>query len=199
MAMTEDKKAKKTKAQAEGAVAKPSKKQKVADRLASANKISFTLETEVRKLAQEEAKKSGMELGHFMQKLVENFVLENAAPDNELAKRLKAKRAVIERAVNLAQEIDQKGGFDEHLILNVMKTATQDGDFAKLYALACGNVANDDGAPASKLSIVLNQQLGRMIKKAVGARSKRNDAGKIARVQVSGEAISTYTLLEKAS
>jgi hypothetical protein len=45
----------------------------------------------------------------------------------------------------------------------------------------------------------LNQQLGRMIKRAVGAKSKKNEAGRIARAQVSGEAISTYTLLEKSA
>lgn len=180
--------------------AKPvAKKVKAAERLAAANKISFTLETEVRKLAQEAAKANGMDLGHFMQKLVENHVLELAGPENELAQRLRAKRAVIDRAVTLAQEIDTKGGFDEHLILNVMKTATKDADFARAYAVACGGAANDDSAPNSKLAAALNQQLGRLIKKAVGARSKRNEGGKIARGQVSGEAITTYTLLEKAS
>lgn len=190
------------KAAASDATATPkpvAKKARVAERIAAANKISFTLETEVRKLAQEAAKANGMDLGHFMQKLVENHVLEIAGPDNELAQRLRAKRAVIDRAVTLAQEINSQGGFDEHLILTVMKTATKDADFARAYAVACGGAANDDNAPNAKLAAALNQQLGRLIKKAVGARSKRNDGGKIARGQVSGEAITTYTLLEKAS
>ena len=39
--------------------------------------------------------------------------------------------------------------------------------------------------------------MGRLIKRAAGARSKRDEAGKIMRGQVTGELISTYTLLEK--
>lgn len=201
MAPTAEKTKKKTAAAPVAAKdgAKPTtRKARVAERIAAANKISFSLETEVRKLAQEAAKANGMDMGHFMQKLVENHVLETAAPDNELAQRLRAKRAVIDRAVSLAQEIDAKGGFDEHLILTVMKTATKDADFVRAYAVACGGAANDDNAPNAKLAAALNQQLGRLIKKAVGARSKRNETGKIARGQVSGEAITTYTLLQKA-
>jgi hypothetical protein len=38
-----------------------------------------------------------------------------------------------------------------------------------------------------------------LIKRAAGARSKRDESGKIMRAQVQGEILSTYTLLDKAA
>ena len=174
------------------------KRKKRLERLANANKISFTLEPEVRKLAQIEAKKSGMDMGHFMQKLVETHVLSVTDADNPLVQRIQAKRDVIDQTVKIAREIDAKGGFDEHFILTVMQTAAKDSTYAKMYKTAVGGVANDSDVP-EKRKAPLNQQLGRLIKQAVGAKSKRDEKGKIARAQVSGEAISTYTLLVKSA
>ncbi|WP_116597506.1 hypothetical protein [Primorskyibacter marinus] len=165
-------------------------------RIAQATKVSFSLEPDVRQLFADEAKKQGMELGHLMQKVLENHVLENAEPGNALAERLRAKRAVIDHTVELARMIDAAGRFDEHFILTVMRSASQDAAYAELYNIAIG--ADAEGKPG-RAQAPLNQQLGRLIKKAVGARGKKSETGRVARAQVAGEVISTYTLLEKAA
>ena len=62
---------------------------------------------------------------------------------------------------------------------------------------ALGGGAQAGSRAATRARVSLNQQIGRVIKKAVGARSKRNESGKIARAQVQDALISTYTLLDK--
>jgi hypothetical protein len=182
--------------------AKPAKeatrRQKRLEKLSNANKVTFSLEPEVRSLIASEAKKAGLDEGHYLQRAIETYLLDTAEPGDALAERLRAKRAVIEKTVALAKQLDAEGSFDEHFILTVMKTAIRDDEFAGLYAAAVGATANNTDAP-EKAKMPLNQQLGRMIKRAVGAKSKKNEAGRIARAQVSGEAISTYTLLEKSA
>lgn len=183
-------------------VAKPVKeatrRQKRLEKLSNANKVTFSLEPEVRSLIASEAKKAGLDEGHYLQRAIEAYLLETAEPGDALAERLRAKRAVIEKTVALAKQLDDAGSFDEHFILTVMKAAIRDEEFAALYAAAVGATANEADAP-EKAKMPLNQQLGRMIKRAVGAKSKKNETGRIARAQVSGEAISTYTLLEKSA
>ncbi|MDK3073022.1 hypothetical protein QO034_07865 [Sedimentitalea sp. JM2-8] len=167
-------------------------------RIAEANKMSFILETGVRKFVAAEAKAAGMDVAPFLQKIVENHVMEAAPAGNPLAERLKAKRAVLDYAVNLARKVDADGDFDEHFIGNVMKKAAQDAEFNSLYQMAVG-VADDNPKRAFRARAPLNQQLGRLIKRAAGAKSKRDDSGKIMRAQVQGELLSTYTLLAKAA
>ncbi|MGC1497355.1 MAG: hypothetical protein WA790_16235 [Sulfitobacter sp.] len=167
--------------------------------ITKATNVTFTLELAVRRFIDAEAKAAGMNLTHFMQKLVEDHVI-NAAPEGDaLALRLAAKRHVIGYAVTLASEMDAAGKFDEHFILNVVKEAAEDPEFATQYALAIGGEDAAGTRIAERARVSLNQQIGRLVKKAIGARSKRNEKGKIARAQVQGTLISTYTLLEKAA
>jgi hypothetical protein len=183
-------------AKAEKLAKDPTRRQKRLEKLSNANKVTFSVEPEVRRMIMAEARKAGLDQGHFLQRAIETYLLDTAEPGDALAERLRAKRAVIEKTVALAKQLDAEGGFDEHFILTVMKTATSDADFAAQYALAVGGAGED--AP-ERAKIPLNQQLGRMIKRAIGAKSKMNENGRVARAQVSGEAISTYTLLEKAA
>ncbi len=167
--------------------------------VSKATNVTFTLELPVRRFIDAQAKAAGMNLTHYMQKLVEDHVINAAPEDDALALRLAAKRNVIGYAVTLAGEMDAAGKFDEHFILNVVKEAAEDPEFAAQYALALGGKDAIGTRPAERARISLNQQIGRLVKKAVGARSKRTDKGKIARAQVQGTLISTYTLLEKAA
>ncbi|MDU8912882.1 hypothetical protein [Aestuariicoccus sp. MJ-SS9] len=170
-------------------------KSKRAVRLAKATNVAFSLEPEVRARFSQEAKDQGMELGHYLQKVLENHLLDSAPEDDPLAERIRAKRAVIDHVVNLAQELDGKGKFDEHFVVTVMKEAAKDDTFMGLYHIAIGG----EGKAAARAQKPLNQQLGRLIRKSVGARGLRTDAGRVARAQVSGEIISSYTLLTKTS
>jgi len=172
------------------------KGQRKAQRLNEAAKVAFNLEPEVRALCAAEARAAGMDFGHLMQKIIENHVLATAAAGDKLAERLRAKRAVIDQTIATAQKIDAEGGFDEHFILTVMKTMAQDAEYQRLYEIATAAVANDKEKPG-RARVALNQQLGRLIKKSVGAKSKTNEAGRMMRAQVTGEAISAYTLLVK--
>ena len=64
-------------------------------------------------------------------------------------------------------------------------------DFAEIYKTAIGGT----GKYAMRQSKALNQQLGRLIRTASGAKGKRTEDGAVARAQVKGEIIRTYTLL----
>lgn len=184
------------------AVAKSDQAQRRAKRLenvAKATNVTFTLELPVRRYIDVQAKAAGMNMTHFMQKLVEDHVISTAAKDDPLALRLAAKRHVISHAVKLAGEMNESGKFDDHFILNVVKEAAEDTEFAAQYALAIGGAEAAETRAAARARVSLNQQMGRLIKKAVGARSKRTEKGKIARAQVQDALITTYTLLEKAA
>ncbi|WP_146589795.1 hypothetical protein [Puniceibacterium confluentis] len=176
----------------------PAKKERRALRLAKATNVAFSLEPEVRARFAAEARAEGMELGHYLQKVLENHLLASAVAGDPLADRICAKRAVIDRIVALAQKLDQAGKFDEHFVLTVMKTAARDGSFMALYHTAIG--AADTGEISKDLARnqrPINQQLGRLIRKSVGAKGMKTDAGRVARAQVTGEIISSYTLLTK--
>lgn len=168
-------------------------------KIAKASTVTFTLELPVRRFMDAQAKAAGMNLTHYMQKLVETHVIDAAAPDDPLAGRLAAKRAVIDHAVQLAAKLDAEGKFDAHFILTVVQAAEQDPEFAAQYARALGGEGAQGTWAADRARVSLNQQIGRVIKKATGARSKRSEAGKIERAQVQGSIIATYTLLEKAA
>ncbi|MDK3020315.1 hypothetical protein [Pseudodonghicola flavimaris] len=179
----------------EAAAEKAGRRKERLDRIDAANKITVTLQTDVRRFLAGQAKAEGMDMGHFLQKLVETHILASAPEGDALATRIGARRSVIDHVVKLAQSMEAEGGFDEHFILNVLKRAHADAAFAALYASAVADP--EKPKTAGRAAVALNQQLGRLIKRAVHARSKRDDAGKIQRAQVKDEVITSYTLLEK--
>ena len=169
-----------------------------AQKIAEANKLTFSMETPVRKFIAAAARAAGMDMNHYMQMIVENHVIDSAPADDPLAARLAAKRTVLARAVEIAQDIEGEGGFDENFILTVLKRASADAVFQTAYQTATTPDPENERANR-RASVALNQQLGRVIKRAAGARSLRNEKGKIQRAQVQGEMIATYTLLKKAA
>ena len=166
-------------------------------RRVEANTVTMILETEVRQFVAQQAKAVGMDIAPFLIKVVEDHVVDTAPDGDPLAARLAAKRAVLGRAVDFARELDEAGGFDDHFILNVMKKAAADPQFVADYNAALNAEGKDDKAVA-RAKAPIHQQLGRLIKRAAGAKSKRDENGKIMRGQVQGEMISAYTLLEKS-
>jgi len=191
------KKAAGKKATGETAGDKPARRKERMARIEKANKITVSLQTEVRRYLAAQAKAEGMDMGHFMQKLAETHIIDTAPEGDALAAQLSARRGVVDHVVKLAQSMDQAGEFDENFILNVLKRAHADADFAKMYATAVADP--DKPKQAGRAGVALNQQLGRLIKRAVGARSKRDEAGKILRGQVKDDVVTSYTLLEKSA
>lgn len=169
------------------------------ERIEKASTVTFTLELPVRKFMDAQAKAAGMNLTHYMQKLVETHVIETGTADEPLARRLAAKRQVIARVMELATKLDSAGKFDENFILSVVSEAGKDADFNEQYELALGVDASEGEAKVKRARVSLNQQIGRVIKKSVGAKSKRNEQGKIARGQASDTFVTTFTLLERAA
>lgn len=155
--------------------------------------MAFSLEPAVRARFAAEAKTAGMELGHDLQKVLENHLLESAAGDDEPAARIRATRAVIDRIIELATGPDTGGQFDEHFVPTVMKAAAGDKGFMEDYQAAIAG----EGKKAAHAQKPLNQQLGRLIRKSVGAKGMRTEAGRVDRAQVTGEIITSYTLLTK--
>jgi hypothetical protein len=179
------------------AEAKASGRARRLEKIEKASTVTFTLELPVRKFMDAQAKAAGMNMTHYMQKLVETHVIEAGAADEPLAVRLAAKRKVLDQVVALAAKLDADGKFDENFILTVVSEAGKKADFKKQYELALGVEASEGEAKVKRARVSLNQQIGRMIKKSVGARSKRNPQGQIARGQASDTFVATYTLLEK--
>ncbi|MBM1815379.1 hypothetical protein [Pseudosulfitobacter pseudonitzschiae] len=167
------------------------------EKLAKASTVTFTVEPSVRQFMDAQAKAAGMNLTHYMQQMVETHVIQSAPADDALGQRLAAKRKVISDVVARAKKMDEAGQFDDHFILKVVQDIAKDDDFAAQYELASTGGAQAGSRAASRARVSLNQQIGRVIKKAVGARSKRTEGGKIARAQVQDAMISTYTLLDK--
>lgn len=165
------------------------------EKIEKASTVTFTMELPVRKFMDAQAKAAGMNMTHYMQKLVENHVISTAAKDDALALRLAAKRHVIDQTVALATKLDEAGKFDENFILTVVKEAQKDAEFKAQYEIALGEV--DAEGKTNRARVSLNQQIGRMIKKSVGAKGKRNKEGRVMRAQVQDAVIATYTLLEK--
>lgn len=169
------------------------------EKMEKASTVTFTLELPVRKFMDAQAKSAGMNMTHYMQKLVETHVIETGAADEPLALRLAAKRQVIGQVVALATKLDAAGKFDENFILTVVSEAGKDADFKAQYETALGVNPSEGEGKVKRARVSLNQQIGRVIKKSVGARSKRNEQGKIARGQATDTFVTTYTLLEKAA
>ncbi|WP_298857626.1 hypothetical protein [uncultured Sulfitobacter sp.] len=165
------------------------------EKLEKASTVTFMLELPVRKFMDAQAKAAGMNMTHYMQKLVETHVIATAPKDDALALRLAAKRHVIDHTVALAKKLDEAGKFDENFILTVVKEAQKDANFKAQYETALGEM--DEDGKSSRARVSLNQQIGRVIKKSVGARGKRNEQGRVVRAQVQDAVIATYTLLEK--
>lgn len=189
--------AKAAKPEGEATLTNAEKRVQRRQRLAEANTVTVVLDTEVRKFIAAQAKTEGMDMAPFMQVLAENYVLATAPADQPLARRITAKRAIMARTLEIAKTLDQSGGFDEHFVLNVVREAAADPAFMEHYHAAVDADTADERALA-RAQAPVHQQMGRLIKRAAGARSKRGDKGKIQRAQVQGELISSYTLLEKA-
>ncbi|MEP2890085.1 hypothetical protein [Tateyamaria sp.] len=171
------------------------------EKLKKAETLNFAVDAGVRAFLARSAKAQGLDLSHMMQKIVEGYIIDSAPKDSELSKRLTAKRAVIDMTQNFASEMDAAGQFDDHFILNVLKKAASNPTFAEAYATATGaaNSKKKSKQAAHRARTTLNQQLGRVIKRTVGAKSLRNDTGRIVRSTANDALISTYTLLTKAA
>ena len=181
------------------APAKPGKRAAKLEKLKKAETFNFAIDPDVRAYLTTAAREQGLDVSHLMQKIVEGYVIDTAPKDLDLAQRLAAKRAVIDLAQKTATDMDKAGDFDDHFILNVIKGCEAEASFVTAYETA--TKAGDDSAKARvkarRARIALNQQLGRVIKRTVGAKSLRKEGGGIARGSATDTLITTYTLLTK--
>ncbi|MEL6450796.1 MAG: hypothetical protein AAFQ19_06015 [Pseudomonadota bacterium] len=169
------------------------------EKLKQAETINFSIDPDVRNFLVNTAKAQGLDLSHLMQKITESYVVEHAPSDTAFAQRLAGKRQVIDIAQKTAEEMDKEGAFDDHFILNVIKKSAADKAFVSAYdaATRAAGEGPRDLAKATRAKTALNQQLGRVIKRTVGAKSLRKPEGGIARASASDALITTYTLLTK--
>lgn len=189
---------------ADSSVATPGKAGKRAarlEKLKQADSINFAVDPGVRAYLTGAAKAQGLDLSHMMQKIVETYVIDTAPEDLEIVQRLAAKRAVIDMAQKTATDMDGAGQFDAHFILNVINTTAADPAFVAAYATATKAEGDTHKSKllARRARVTLNQQLGRVIKRTVGAKSLRKSGGGIARSSTTDSLISTYTLLTKTA
>ncbi|WP_299140166.1 hypothetical protein [uncultured Tateyamaria sp.] len=169
------------------------------EKLKQADTINFAVDPAVRTYLAQTAKAEGLDLSHLMQKIVEGYVIDTAPADLALSKRLAAKRTVIDTVQATATKLDADGAFDADFILKVVNTAAADAAFTTAYetATAADGESEKAVARARRVRTALNQQLGRVIKRTVGAKSVRKETGGIARGTATDALIATYTLLAK--
>jgi hypothetical protein len=169
------------------------------EKLKKAETFHFAIDPDVRSYLTQAAKTQGLDVSHLMQKVVEAYVIETAPKDNELAARLAAKRSVIDTVQKTAKDMDAAGDFDDHFILNVINASSADPAFVAAYETATKPEGEGNKAKlkARRTRTALNQQLGRVIKRTVGARSLRKPGGGNARSSAADALITTYTLLTK--
>ncbi|MEO0402131.1 MAG: hypothetical protein AAF214_07125 [Pseudomonadota bacterium] len=168
-------------------------------KLKKAETFNFAIDADVRAYLTQAAHDQGLDLSHLMQKIVEGYVVETAPADTALSVRLAAKRSVIDAVQKTATDMDTAGKFDDHFILNVIKASSADAAFVTAYetATAAEGDTNKAKVKARRTRTALNQQLGRVIKRTVGARSVRKEGGGTARSSAADALITTYTLLAK--
>jgi len=122
--------------------------------------------------------------------LTQHFLTDlDEATADRLRAELDLKKAVIERA----RELSPKSDFDPDVTLKVFQWIKADPELRSLYERAIGGRPGD--ARGNHIKARVNRTLGATIKRAVDAASQTMDGGP-AKVQVSGEFIFSYTMLE---
>lgn len=180
------------------ASARKLRREKRRKKIEKATTVTFSLQPEVRAFLTDQAKDAGMDLSFFMQKLVDDHLVATAPEDNPMSIRIQARRGVLDHVVDLARQMDARGEFSDDFILRVIQAASEDPDFMEMHRIAVTEDPENERRNA-RARASLNQQIGRLIKRAAGARSKRDDNKKIMRGQAQDGILTSFTLLDKAA
>ena len=104
------------------------------------------------------------------------------------------KERLIERAAEMAKELNGEGGFDRDFILNVLRRCKQIADWRDGYARFVGG---DIDAPNNPWKRNINPELGKKIREVVGAERVLTPGGNPKRESVQGpDIVRRYTLLK---
>jgi hypothetical protein len=155
--------------------------------------MTVRLEPVVSEALANKAQSKGQEVADYAADLLTNHVLGDVRKiDPSVGKRLTAEIEVKAKAIAMARRITKRR-FDPNVTLKVFQEIKTDGDLRSLYRRAIGGGPGDERGNHVKARI--NRSLGAAIKTAIGATPVKTN-GKPVKVQVSGEYIFSYTLLD---
>ena len=157
--------------------------------------IALRMETSIMTPLEALARKEGLEVNAYVQRLVRLHVAHSGLMSLEERNRVFLTESLISRAVAMAVQLDLEGKFDPHFTLTVIDALFADPTFLEDYERVVGGSAMSRGN-AAKAS--LNMNLGWQIKSAVRADPLLDEKGRARRVQVKGRPIQSYTLLSRA-
>lgn len=155
-------------------------------------RVSVRLRLSVKEAVDAAAAKAGIDAATFMANAIRDAVKQDLPPEEQA--EIDLSEALYSAVKVKATTLDDQGFFDEHFILTVMRHLSTDEDTAPLYRKAIGT---DDVTATTPKKMPLNMYLGWFIKNAVGAKTQVDSDGKLRRAFVKGEAIKSYTLLER--
>lgn len=154
--------------------------------------VAFRLEPIVRHTLEALAKKDGMEVSAYMQRLLRLHAANSEFMAPADRDRIVTSERLLNIAVRTARELVAAGQFDQHFTLTVIRKLFTDPAFQADYERVVGGGAYSHGLPGKA---PLNMSLGWQIKSAIGAAPLLDDRGKPRRAQIRNEPIQSYTLL----
>lgn len=159
---------------------------------ATTEMVAFRLEPIVRQTLEAMAKKDGIEVSAYMQRLLRLHAANSELMAPADRDRIVTSERLLNIAVRTACELEAAGHFDQHFTLTVIRKLFTDPTYRSDYEKVVGGDAYRSGLPG-KASF--NMSLGWQIKAAVGADPILDDKGKPRRAQIREEPIKSYTLL----
>lgn len=155
---------------------------------------TMTLEPAVATALSQRAHEQGQEFADHVADIVTTDILaevriRNASVAQRITAELKLKTTIVQTARELSEQT-----LDPHVILKTFQhvKATK---ALETYARAIGG--GNVFARGNPIKARINRQFGALIRSAVGARPQLDEHGKRVTVQVTGELISSYTVLTR--
>ena len=159
-------------------------------------KFTINVNRDAMSAIRNEARHLGIEASALIQRAVHELAIRTGRMPQPTADLISAQYETIDSFVGLAKRLFEQDRFDEHFVLTVFNAAMEAPKLRSLYERAIGGDAYAVKLPGKT---PLNMYLGWYIKNAVGAEPKMEATGKPVRVQVRGEPIQSYTLLQSPS
>lgn len=135
------------------------------------------------------------EVGAYAQRILTDHVIKFGDMPAIEARKAELTNLLIDGAVEEAVALHKSDGIDPHFTLNVFRRLAEKAEWRAMYEELIDGDAYADGLPGK---FPINMYLGWHIKNAVDAMPVQTATGKAKRVQVKGELIQSYTVLQAA-
>lgn len=162
-------------------------------RKAAAIKVSLPLAPVIHEALQGEAVLKQRELTEHIQRLLAEHLIKEDLLKPSQAYNLQLKWRLVDRAVEVAQEICRSGEFSSKITLDAIRTCMKNPEWVAGYREFVGDDIYKNG---NWLKGEINPEIGYRIRAGIGGRTVRKADGKAATVKVLGEIIQSYTPMQ---